>query len=855
MRSKQTNNVDERKEKSLASKSRSYLSDLRTTFKDPDFRKRSKYASYWKRLKIKENQVLYESFYGRGMLCNPRALFLALLEDPRAKNMKHIWVLDDLSNHQLLLEEYKNFPNVSFVQFQSDEYQKALCTSKYVINNSTFPTYYTKKEGQIYINTWHGIPLKKMGFDLPNGRTESANVIRNFFHADYLISASPFLTEMYKISYKLEGIFSGRIVEGGYPRLDTLFRFPREEVFAKLRRYGVEVDSSKKILLYAPTLRGETYAGASVDISAYRDFKAQVEQNIDTSKYQILVKVHQRIFELYKDELKDPFFVPAFFDADEILSIADILLTDFSSIYFDYLATGRPVFFYIPDLEDYLDQRGLYKTIEQLPGPATKSIEELTEWINNIDTVVASYHDKYIKEREWANAVTDGQVSRRIVDSIFFGNDDACPTLELPTSEKKKILIYINIKVNGITTSFLNLLHILDYKYFDVSVAFGRPPEKSGYELIDEIPSEVRVLYRRSTHNMTRKEYARYRRGMIFGFKRYDDPAYRREFARSFGDASFDYVIDFDGYNRLYSLLALQDPQAKTAIWMHSDMYAEYEIRFPSLAEQFRMYSYFDYLISCSKEIMKVNLAKLADRYGLPKEKFRYAKNCMDALRVEEDLYSNPLTQFKDKRQILVNESTYYGRTTARLVPYVPERDEVGNKNFRFVTVGRMSPEKNQLNLIEAFDKLHQEIPNTVLYIVGDGPLRDETRKTIRTVPSKDAIVLTYRIPNPFAVMKYCDCFVLPSLHEGQGLVVLEARALHMPIIVSNFDCVDSVSLKNGQLVIGTEVEDIYEGLKAFTEGKVPSNYEFDMVKYNEEAYQEFLIAIGEIAMGGGALQ
>ncbi len=407
------------------------------------------------------------------------------------------------------------------------------------------------------------------------------------------------------------------------------------------------------------------------------------------------------------------------------------------------------------------------------------------------------------------------------------------------------------MKVNGITTSFLNLLHILDYKHFDVSVAFGRPSEKGAHGLIDEIPSEVRVLYRRSTHNMTRKEYARYRRGMVFGFKRYDDSAYRREFVRSFGDTAFDYIIDFDGYNRLYSLLALQDPQAKTAIWMHNDMYAEYEIRFPSLAEQFRMYSHFDYLISCSKEIMKVNLAKLADRYGLPEEKFRYVRNSMNALRVEEELSLNPLTQFKDKWQILVNESTYYGRTTARLVPYVPERDEAGNKNFRFVTVGRMSPEKNQLNLIEAFDKLHQEVPNTVLYIVGDGPLRDETRKLIRSVPSKNAIILTYRIPNPFTVMKCCDCFVLPSIHEGQPMTILEARVLHMPIIVSNFSSVDGILLKNGQLVIGTEVEDIYEGLKAFTEGRVPSDYEFDMVKYNEEAYQEFLIAIGEIAGGG----
>ncbi len=420
-RSKKEDAIAEIPDESTAAKIRAYLSDLRATFKDPNFRKRSKYASYWKRLKIKENQVLYESFYGRGMLCNPRALFLALLEDPRAKNMKHIWVLDDLSNHQSLIDEYKNFSNVSFVQFQSDEYRKALCTSKYVINNSTFPTYYTKKEGQIYINTWHGIPLKTMGYDMPNGKTEVANTIRNFLQTDYLISASPALTEMYRTAYKLEGIYSGRIIEAGYPRLDLLFRSDRKEVITKLQHYGVKVDPNKKIILYAPTWRGTSYSNPSQDISSYLDFKKNLEQYIDTSRYQILVKVHQRIYELFKEDLMGTFFIPATIDANEAMPAADILVTDFSSIYFDYLATGCPILFYIPDLDDYREQRDMYKNVDQLPGPVTKSVSELAGFINNIDSTEAPFREVYAREQKWANIVTDGQVSHRIVDSIFLG--------------------------------------------------------------------------------------------------------------------------------------------------------------------------------------------------------------------------------------------------------------------------------------------------------------------------------------------------------------------------------------------------------------------------------------------------
>ena len=98
------------------------------------------------------------------------------------------------------------------------------------MNNVTFPAYFTKKEGQIYVNTWHGIPLKHLGYDMPNGNVEVSNTVRNFLHTDYLISASPFLTEVYKYAYKMDNIYNGKIIEEGYPRLDILFRFSREDI-------------------------------------------------------------------------------------------------------------------------------------------------------------------------------------------------------------------------------------------------------------------------------------------------------------------------------------------------------------------------------------------------------------------------------------------------------------------------------------------------------------------------------------------------------------------------------------------------------------------------------------------------
>ena len=152
--------------------------------KSGTLRRRSRYARYYKWCKINKNVILYEAYFGRGMLCNPYAIFLQLKDDPKYSKFTHVWVLDNLDNHQILLDEYKGNNRVKFIQYQSRAYLKYLCKAKYLINNVTFPSFFTKREGQIYINTWHGIPLKFIGYDIPNGNAGVSNIIRNFIQTD-----------------------------------------------------------------------------------------------------------------------------------------------------------------------------------------------------------------------------------------------------------------------------------------------------------------------------------------------------------------------------------------------------------------------------------------------------------------------------------------------------------------------------------------------------------------------------------------------------------------------------------------------------------------------------------------------
>ena len=806
-----------------------------------DTRIRTRFAYYYKNCKVRDNVVLYESFYGKGMLCNPYAIFLELINNPEFKHFKHIWVLKEMDQDPILLEKYKGNKNVIFVKYHSKEYLKALCTAKYLFNNSTFANYYIKKPEQIYVNTWHGIPLKTLGYDIPNGNIESGNVVRNFLQTDYMISASPFLTKIYQEAYKLEHLYKGKIIEEGYPRLDTLSRFDRNTLFEKLHSYGVEADPNKKVILFAPTWRGTNFAHASSDITFCYELKERLEQIIDTNEYQILVKLHQQVYSLCKDSITEKYFVPSMIDANEVLAVTDILINDFSSIYFDFLATNRPILFFIPDLETYTQQRGLYRSPDCLPGPCTGSLDQLGEWINNIDAAFASTKDKYDAERDWSNGNCCSGIAAKIVDIVFRGHEEGYKIC-YPNLNKERILISRgSMRVNGISTSLLSFLNNLDYDRFDVTLMVMSSSKADEKKLLSRINPNVRVLARNSANCITIGERIRH---IYYGrtwYKNPFHPMYLRDVRRSYGDVEFDHVIDFDGYNTYFSTLLLQFKNAQHCIWQHSDIVAERDLRFPWLENQFKLYKHFHKIVSCAYDVMLVNREKLASYCD--GSKFTYVKNAIDVERITGCIEEGSIKTYDGQSYIQLDETVSNGTVRLSLLPHLTQGAD-GQRLYKFVAMGRCSPEKNYENLVTGFEMLQKEFPNAYLYILGDGPEKKKVDALINKLGIRDHVFTPGNLSNPFAVLKHCDCFILPSLHEGQPMVINEARMLKLPIIVSNFSSVNGVLVENGQLVIEREAQDIYEGMKKFILGQMPTTYKFDAAVYNKQAYEEFLNAL-----------
>ena len=384
--------------------------------------------------------------------------------------------------------------------------------------------------------------------------------------------------------------------------------------------------------------------------------------------------------------------------------------------------------------------------------------------------------------------------------------------------QKETILFYRGtMRVNGISSALINLLKVIDYDRFDVSVMINEP-EDSEKELIKRIDSRVSIVIRKGKMNRTfwdeirRRSLNAYgRRGL--GLKLCPDHLYAEEARRCTGDASFDYVIDYDGYVIDDAMMVLNIPAKSHCIWLHNDMAAEKALKYPDLDNLFSVYPLFDRIVSCSEAVMELNRRNLASANAYSKHAF--CSNAIDAERILN----------------LSLEESQYPVVTANLT----------SGRIHFITIGRFSPEKNHLNLIHAFRRFLDQGYDADLYILGDGPLRQRMVELIGQLGLGNHVILTGNVANPYAIMRKCDCVILPSLHEGQPIVLLEARVLHMPIVMTEFSTAKDSVIPNGQYIIKNDIEGILDGLVAYAQGQVPKDDSFDVEAYNERVYDGFL--------------
>jgi len=334
------------------------------------------------RQRLQRRVVLFESFGGSAMTGNPYALYAGMRSDARFADHSFVWAVQAPLQHQVA-EQVRDDDAVRVVKYRSPAYFRALATVPTLINNVTFPALFRKRPDQFYLNTWHGTPLKRMGIDARDG-ADIQNTVANFRAADVLLSTSGYMTQvMYEGAYGLSGA-GGQIQELGYPRIDMQFdRVGQQQTRAALAAAGFSV-SGRRVILYAPTWRATSAAGIRLELRDVAQVIKQSQAALDPTRAVVLLRLHDSVATHAKEvpELASC-LVAAEVRTNALLGITDTLVTDYSSIFFDYLATGSQIVFYTPDAPAYGAVRGLYLGPTELPGPSTSSRAELTRWLSD----------------------------------------------------------------------------------------------------------------------------------------------------------------------------------------------------------------------------------------------------------------------------------------------------------------------------------------------------------------------------------------------------------------------------------------------------------------------------------------
>jgi CDP-glycerol glycerophosphotransferase len=362
------------------------------------------------RRKPLRESVLYDVFTGKSYSDSPRAVHQELMR--RGSDLEHLWVVRD--------SRMATPPGARAVIHESPEWYEALARSRYIVGNTHLPPWIQRREGQVIVQTWHGTPLKRIGFDFDNDWFTDTGYLEELEQEakqwSLFISPNSFSTPIMKRAFRYEG----EILASGYPRNDVLLAGDRDKHAEEVRR-ALGLPEGKKIVLYAPTWREDKVrhnGGHALDL---RLDLAQAREVLGEDHI-LLVRPHAHVAEPVPG-VGDGFVwdVGSYPDIQDLYLIADVLVTDYSSVMFDYAITGRPILFFTYDLEHYRDAlRGFYFDFEATaPGPLVGTSEELVRALRDIEPVVERYAPAYAAFREAFCDLDDGSASARVVDRML----------------------------------------------------------------------------------------------------------------------------------------------------------------------------------------------------------------------------------------------------------------------------------------------------------------------------------------------------------------------------------------------------------------------------------------------------
>ncbi|RPF54181.1 CDP-glycerol glycerophosphotransferase family protein [Aquisalibacillus elongatus] len=360
------------------------------------------------------NLVIFESFHGKQYSDSPRAIYEYMKD--HYSDAELWWSVD--RRHTDLFKEME----LPYVKRFTLKWFWLMPRAKYWVNNVRLPNWLPKPKKTVYIQTWHGTPLKRLGVDIEEVRmpgTSTEKYKKNFLNEslkwDYLVSPNRYSTEIFRRAFG----FNGEVIESGYPRNDYLINHSQKDV--EQIKEELNIPLNQKVILYAPTWRDDEYYSVG-------NYKFDIKLDLDKLKqefeddYVVLLRMHYLISENL--DLSDyngfAYDVSDYVDIRDLYIISDMLITDYSSVFFDYANLKRPIIFYVYDLHKYKeDLRGFYFDIEdKAPGPLTFSTSDVINQIKHLEAngIPEGYYNEFYERFCY---LEDGYASKRVVETFY----------------------------------------------------------------------------------------------------------------------------------------------------------------------------------------------------------------------------------------------------------------------------------------------------------------------------------------------------------------------------------------------------------------------------------------------------
>ncbi|WP_349420916.1 CDP-glycerol glycerophosphotransferase family protein [Staphylococcus felis] len=527
------------------------------------------YVNSRRNKKVKKNTIVLESVHGSSQGGHIYYLVESLLKQNKKAKI-HVVVSNTNDISPFFKKRYSN--RVKYVEHLSNDYYELLATAEILINDTTFYPFFNKRPEQKYYIIWHGTPLKHMGKDMPK-TIDLANVQRNFYMADRIYVNNDFTKDILARTHHLNNVYQGEMVVAPSPRNDIFFDYNLSKEIRAF--YNLQ---NKKILVYMPTWRGNI---GEVKSSTHLEHMFNyLEESLDDDTI-VFAKLHpfekMDISENYQ-KIK-PF--PKEFETYEFLAMSDGLITDYSSVMFDYANLNKPVILFTHDLEEYINERGLYEDITNYPFKQVSDIESLANEINQLSSDVNYYR---INKRFNNYDGIDG--SEIISKHILFNEDNDRIKVERLYNHKETVVILSGgFWNNGITTALINTLENIDTNERNYICFFNKNQIKpEHYFRLLNLPENVHFYPIAGEINGNFKDrllYKQYIKNNNFNFKPFEkqlERIFKEEFSRMFGDLKIDYFIHYTGFERKAAAM-LQYVDTKKAIWVHTDMFAEYKAK------------------------------------------------------------------------------------------------------------------------------------------------------------------------------------------------------------------------------------------------------------------------------------